>query len=317
MKENNLKGTNILVTGGAGFIGSHLVDKLIQIECNKIIIVDNLATGFEQNLPEFDNQNVIFIKDDISNDSFWENLPYDIDYIFNLAAVVSVPQSMKYPLETYNINTLGFAKVLDFAKNKKVRKVIYASSSAVYGNVDKVPIGEIVDQVPTSPYGHSKLLNEDFAQHYYRFYNVGSVGLRFFNVFGPRQRSDSPYSGVISIFMDKMIHNLPIQIYGDGEQIRDFIYVSDVVEGLIQAAESDLKCQVFNLGTGIPSSINHLFKKLADILAYEGKPISVQEREGDIKRSLADINNVKKLLNFNPKYSLDSGLQALVKPIDY
>jgi nucleoside-diphosphate-sugar epimerase len=286
-----LSNKTALVSGGAGFIGSHLVESLLENGIKKTYILDNLSTGLLDNIKPF-------IECDICNYDVFKKLPR-VDYVYNLAALVSVPLSFEKPDNTHNINVNGFQNILEYSRINKIEKLIYASSSAIYGSpLKEEPLKEDYTPSPLSPYGFSKLINEKYAKAYFDFYNLNSIGFRFFNVFGPRQRFDSPYSGVISIFRAKMKNDDIINIFGDGNQVRDFIYVKDVVNCLIDASQSSIEYDVLNLGTGIPTSINKIFKNMSEIYGYEKKPIYNEKRQGDIPFSLSDLSKLKKNLGF-------------------
>lgn len=310
---NNLTNKNILITGGAGFIGHHLAKELLSAEPAKLIVVDNLSTGKKGNLSSvFDCENFILIEKDLLNLKS-EDLPEEIDYIFHLAALVSVPLSFEKPELTHQINENGFVKILDLAKEKKVKKVVYASSSAVYGEVEQLPITEDFPLFPLSPYAISKQINEFHARSYYQFYDIQSVGFRFFNVYGPGQDPSSPYSGVISLFADKMKNAEPINIYGDGKQIRDFVHVKDVIKALMYGAVSSVKNDVFNVGSGKETSINDLFSILKEIYSYKFDATHLEKRKGDIQKSLSSIAKIRDELGIEPSIDLFSGLKKLAE----
>jgi nucleoside-diphosphate-sugar epimerase len=202
--------------------------------------------------------------------------------------------------------------MLEYSKINKVERVIYASSSAVYGDTNEIPINEESSLIQSSPYGFSKFLNELFADRYDSWFNLKSTGLRFFNVYGPRQKSDSPYSGVISIFSNKMRQKESISIYGDGEQIRDFVYVKDVVQAILLSANSRHQTNIYNVGSGNYKSVNELYKELATLLHYDRTPVYKDGREGDIRKSSADISLIKKELGYLPKFGFKKGLYELL-----
>ena len=304
-----IKDSKVLVTGGAGFIGSHLVEKLLNLGVKKVIVLDNLSTGSLDNLKSvWDDTRLSFKEELIQNIHFNEE---EIDYVFHLAAEVSVPQSFENPANTYHENVDGFNAVLCHAHKMGAKKIIYASSSAVYGDrmYDKLP--EDAPRQPLSPYGVSKQMNEEFALHHWRLFNQSSVGLRFFNVYGSRQRADSPYSGVISIFNRLMKNNTQPTIYGNGNQTRDFVHVSDVVNAMIASIESIEGAKVFNVGTGIHTTINDLYSSLQHLNEFSEKPKYENTRTGDIERSCADINKILNSLDWKPSVYLNEGLKNL------
>lgn len=304
----------IIITGGLGFIGNHLVRTLLNQKPKKLIIIDDLSNSNSSSLAEFSNyQNFQFIRIDISKPL--PELGIDIDQVFNLAALVSVPDSFNEPLRTHQVNETGFINVLEFCKTHKVKKLVYASSCAVYGESENIPLNEFEFVIPTSPYGLTKLNNERYAKFFNQAFGLQSIGLRFFNVFGPGQKATSPYAGVISIFMDRAIKKLPVSIYGNGEQVRDFVFVQDIVDALIASAESDIKLGVFNVGTGIKTSVNDLFREIAQITGYNQNPNYEPARMGDVLVSLADPSRLKAEIGFKPKISLTDGIEALYKSI--
>ncbi len=312
MNYSFLEGKSVLVTGGAGFIGHHLIKKIIKNNPAKLFVIDNLSTGLKSNIEEIIAlPEVEFIKEDIANPSSVESIQ-KLDYIFHLAAVVSVPKSFEMPFLTHRTNESGFINMLELARKHSVKKLCYASSSAVYGEQESIPIKETAALNPQSPYGLSKLLNEQYAKAFHLWEGIESIGFRFFNVYGQGQRADSPYSGVISIFMDRMHKNENIQIFGDGEQIRDFVFVEDIVQALLLGAKSEKQFGLFNVGSGQTTSLNQLFEVLKKLTHYSKEPIYKEARKGDIKKSAADINMIKKELTYKSKFNLKEGLAKLL-----
>jgi UDP-glucose 4-epimerase len=266
----NLPFKSALVTGGAGFIGSHLVDTLVSAGC-KVAVLDNLSSGNYSNLKHLEGQ-FAFYQDDIRNPQAINTAAEGCEVIFHLAAIVSVPQTIEDPVDSAAVNDTGTLLVLDAARKKKARRVIFSSSCAVYGDDRRLPKQEDMDPKPQSPYAVQKLAAEYYARVYYELYGLEAAVLRYFNVYGPRQDPSSPYSGVISIFMTKALHNEPAVIYGDGNQSRDFIYVQDVVRAnLLAAAAKGVGGQVMNIGTGSALVINQLWKA---ICALSGQNLS-------------------------------------------
>lgn len=304
----------ILITGGLGFIGKHLIRILLKENPELLIVVDNLSNSSESDVNEFRGYpNFQFIHHDISLPI--PAMEQNIDVVFNLAALVSVPDSFLNPLRTHQVNETGFINVLEFCKAHKVSKLVYASSCAVYGSSPNIPLKESEKVIPESPYGLTKLNNEHYARFFHQACGLESVGLRFFNVFGPGQKPDSPYAGVISIFMDRAMKGQDITIYGDGSQSRDFVYVGDVVRALVAASESDVKLGAYNVGTNTPTSVNELFTAIARIAGYEKNPTYAPARMGDVEASLADVNKTQQDLNFMASCSLESGLIELYKAL--
>jgi len=300
--------TKCLVTGGAGFIGSHLVERLIH-EGIEVLVVDNLSTGFEENLEKV-RQHIHFIPGDINDTDTLREAMSEVEVIFHQAAVVSVPKSVENPVETAKVNELGTLNVLETARRAGVTKVICASSCAVYGDTVQFPTREDMPTRPLSPYAASKLHGEAYARLYDDLYGLKTVCLRYFNVFGPKQDPSSPYSGVISIFMDKAARGETPTIYGDGEQYRDFVYVADVVQANLLAAQiEDVSDEIINIGTGNAITVNSLWENIAEVAGIEIEPERAALRPGDIRESVADISRAQELLDFKPRYSLEQGLQ--------
>lgn len=302
-----------LVSGGAGFIGSHLVEKLID-DGNQIICVDNLSTGYVDNLPEVDSLNFINKNIQVINTT---DLRRDVDGIFHLAAQASVPVSIDSFYESSANNLLGTLKVWDIAKNLNV-PIVYASSSAVYGNL---PLGDdqLVKYEIMSPYAQDKLTMEDYAMMCWDVYQTPSIGLRLFNVYGPRQDPSNPYSGVISIFIDRLINNKPVTVNG-GYQTRDFIFVEDIVDVIVQSMEylfNNRLCEVFNVGTGISITIDHLLAMLADIMKVQPEVIQNELPPGDPERSVGTYNKLKNVLNIdvNQFVKIEEGLNSTIEYI--
>jgi len=285
---------NILVTGGAGFIGSHLADALLALGHN-VTILDNLITGKRQNLPEY-HKNMTFIEGDIRDVALVSKIMQKMDMVFHLAACVSVQKSMEEPEYSKSMNIDGFFTILEAAKATHVKKFIFASSAAVYGDPQSFPIKETDKTVPTSPYGLEKLVGEQYLQLYADIYGMDYIAGRFFNVYGERQDPQSPYTGVMSIFEDRAQRGDDLYIYGDGTQIRDFISVSEVINSLIRLAFSK-ECGIFNIGTGTETTLTTLAET---ILKKHHLPLCkihyTDARIGDIKRSVADISKIKNII---------------------
>ena len=298
-----------LVTGGAGFIGSHLVDSLVSAGC-KVAVLDNLSSGNYANLKHLEGK-FAFYRDDIRNQRAISTAAEGCEVIFHLAAIVSVPQTIEDPVESDAVNDTGTLLVLDTARRKKARRVIFSGSCAVYGDDRRLPKQEDMNPKPQSPYAVQKLAGEYYARVYYELYGLEAVALRYFNVYGPRQDPLSPYSGVISIFMAKALHNEPAVIYGDGNQSRDFIYVQDVVRAnLLAAAAKGVGGQVMNIGTGRSVVIKQLWKSICALSGQNLEPEYAPKRPGDIVKSVAGIGSAKALLGFEPEISFEKGLES-------
>jgi UDP-glucose 4-epimerase len=307
-----LKNKKILVTGAAGFIGSNLVDKLLELE-NKVVGIDNLLTGKLSNLEyaqKFDSFK--FIKTDFKRENFYNNLKEDeYDIIFHQGALPSVTKSVLDPTSTNENNLNGTLNVLKYATDFGVDKIIYASSSSVYGDSPTLPKIESMRTKPISPYGVSKLAGECYCHAFYRTYGLKTVALRYFNVYGPRQ-SFNEYSGVITIFLNEILAGNNPKIFGDGKQSRDFTFIDDVIQANLLAAEiKNTEGQVFNIANGQQTSILKLANEMIKLLGKKNlKPIFTDPRPGDILHSLADISKARKNLGYNPKYSLESGIKS-------
>ena len=300
-----IKNKLIIVTGGAGFIGSHIAEELSKD--NDVIVIDNLYAGKIENIPP----NVKFIQADIRDYKSIAELISQADYVFHEAALVSVVESVERPLLTEEINVLGTLNILK-ALSEGHGKFIFASSAAVYGDNQNLPLKESEKPKPLSPYGITKLSAEYYCKVFYELYGVPTVSLRYFNVFGERQGYNQ-YAGVISIFINRALKGEPLIIYGDGKQTRDFIYVKDVVKANILAAESNkANGKVFNVARGDRTSILELALKIIEITDSSSSIIFDKPRPGDIRHSQADISEIRKL-GFKPEYSLEEGLLKTVE----
>ena len=291
----------ILITGGAGFIGSNIVEHFH--ETDEVVVLDSLRSGFERNLRGF---NVRFVKGSITEKSIVDDVATGVDYIFHLAALVSVPESVEKPHETVDINVLGTLNVLDAARKHRVKKVVISSSAAIYGDNPTVPKLESMVPEPKSPYAITKLDAEYYAKMYTSEFSVPVVCLRYFNVFGPRQNPKSQYAAAVPIFIDHAIKNQEITIYGDGEQTRDFVFVKDIVSANALAAKS-APPGVYNIACGGKITINDLAKTIIVLTKSSSKIRYAGERAGDVKHSQADIHKAESF-GFHPRYSLEEGL---------
>lgn len=298
----------VLITGGAGFIGSHLAEVLSSQGCG-VTVLDNLSTGSLKNLEGFRDR-IRFIKGDIRSAEDIENAIAGCDTIFHLAATVLVPQTVDDPVGSALVNEIGSLNVLEAARKYGCRRVVLASSAAVYGNAPDLPKHESMTPEPLSPYAVQKLAMEHYAGVYCALYGVETVCLRFFNVFGPRQDPSSPYSGVISIFMEKASGKTAPIIFGDGRQTRDFVCVEDVAAACLAAMDSrDGAGQVFNIGTGKAISIAQLWRVVSDIAGVSLDPETAQDRPGDVRHSVASIDRATRILGYEPAVSLEAGLK--------
>lgn len=299
-----------MVTGGAGFIGSHFV-RLLIAKGHEVVVYDNLSTGKISNLP--DSSQITFIQGNIQDPIKVEKAMEGCDYVIHLAALVSVTLSVQNPKESKANNLDGLFTVLEAARKKgTIKKFVLASSAAVYGDPKQIPISENQQADPISPYGLEKYIGELYLHLYNKLYNIPTLALRFFNVYGERQDPKSPYSGVISIFTDRRKQHLPITVFGDGEQTRDFIYVGQLVSTIYNLAISAEEGN-YNLGTGVSTSINTLIQTLDDLLLTKGVPIEYKPaRLGDIRTSVADISKLRGSISVE-HITLSEGLEKMLK----
>ncbi len=296
-----------LVTGGAGFIGSHLVDELVTNGC-RVTVLDNLSTGHRHNIDHLGDR-IDFVEGDIRDAGLVDQVVKGCEVVFHQAAVVSVTQSVQDPSHSCEVNDLGTVRVLDASRRNGVRRVVMASSSAVYGDDPQMPKTEGMTPRPLSPYAVQKLTGESYATVFGQLYGLETVCLRYFNVFGPRQDPSSPYSGVISIFMTKASAGQAPIIHGDGGQSRDFVYVKDVVRANILAAtEARAAGRVFNVGTGTFIRIHDLWKLIGELSNINIDPVFGPARAGDIRDSVSDIGEIGRALGFSPKVEFRQGL---------
>lgn len=286
-----MKNKNILITGGLGFIGSNITEELI--DENNIIIIDNFSTGNINNLNNPNHENLKIIKQDIRETDF-DEMTKGIDYIFHFAAMASVPLSIEKPIECNDINLNATLKLLNSAAKNDVEKIIFSSSSSVYGENKNMPLSENEKPMPMSPYAASKASCEMYLQSFYENYGLKYTALRYFNVFGPKQDKNSQYAAVIPNFISALLNDEQPEIYGNGEQTRDFIFVKDVVKSNINAAKSDYN-GIVNIASGKKLSINQLFEIVKKTLNKDISPIYLPERQGDIKHSLADISKMERI----------------------
>ena len=307
-------GLKALVTGGAGFIGSHLVDRLME-KGFEVTVLDNFSTGSLKNLSQhLGKANFHLIEGDIRNERDVKKALKDVDFVFHLAAIVSVELSIKNPILVNEVNVCGTLNLLEESLNSGVERFVYISSCAVYGNPIRLPIDEEHPTKPISPYGVSKLASENYCQVFHEIYGLETVSLRLFNVYGSRQAM-GPYSGVITKFIDRLKDGKPPIIYGDGKQTRDFVYVQDVVDACLLSLNSK-GCvgESINIGSGVETSISDLAEILIELFGLSDvKPKYAQPRAGDIRRSCASLNKAKRLLGYQPKISLREGLKRVVR----
>ncbi|MEM4216293.1 MAG: SDR family oxidoreductase, partial [Candidatus Anstonellales archaeon] len=303
----------ILITGGAGFIGSNIAEKISKQ--HEVIVFDDLSTGKIENISEFKNR-MKFINGNILNENALNKAMKNVDFVLHQAAIPSVPKSIKDPIGTSKVNIIGTLNVLECARKNNVKRVILASSSSVYGDKPTLPKVESMCPEPKSPYASAKVINEQHAKQFYEFYGLETISLRYFNVYGKRQDPKSEYAAVIPAFISRMLKNKPPIIYGDGKQTRDFTYIDDVVDANIRAMETKNKNafgRAVNIAGGKQISILELAALLNKILCKNLAPVFEKERPGDVKHSLADISLAKQLLNWEPKTGLEEGLRRTVE----
>jgi nucleoside-diphosphate-sugar epimerase len=300
-----------LVTGGAGFIGSHLVNALTERGCS-VVVLDNLSTGKEENL-ESCRKSVRFIRGDIRDHDLLAEAVSQCEVVFHLAAVVSVMQTVQDPIGSAAVNEAASLDLLEAARSAGARRVVFASSSAVYGNDPALPKREDMPLSPLTPYAAQKLAVEHHMGVYQSLYGLETVCLRFFNVFGPCQDPLSPYSGVISVFTLKALSGEPPTIYGDGRQTRDFVFVADVVKAMILAATAASAAGgVFNIGTGEAVSINDLWENISALSGASVDPVHVPGRSGEVLHSRSSIDLARTRLGFVPSVDLRRGLEETI-----
>jgi len=301
-----------LVTGGAGFIGSNLVEELIRRD-EKVRVIDNFFTGKKENIEEFIPK-IELVQGDIRNLDGVREAVDGVDFVLHEAALTSVVRSIEHPLATTETNIDGTLNVLVAARDAKVKRVIYASSSSIYGNSPTLLKREDMIASPLSPYAVSKLSGEYYCQVFYRIYGLETVILRYFNVFGPRQDLVSQYAAAIPRFIKAMLNRKSPTIYGDGEQSRDFTFVENVVEANILACrEEKITGEIFNIGGGRSTTINQLAELISRLLDKSIEPIYTDPRPGDVRHSLADITKARRLLSYQPRINLKEGLKRTLK----
>jgi UDP-N-acetylglucosamine 4-epimerase len=303
---------SFLVTGGCGFIGSNLVEYLLKHGAGKVRVLDNLSTGFKKNIEAFTTNTLEFIPGDITDPDTCHKACIDMDYVLHQAALGSVPRSIKNPQATNEANVTGFINMLVAARDAKVKRVVYASSSSVYGDYPALPKREEVTGNLLSPYAASKMIDELYADVFARVYNMEIIGLRYFNIFWQNQSPEGAYAAVIPLFMKSVLTDTPPFIDGDGEQTRDFTFIENAVQANIKALFAEDKKalgQVYNIAVGKNASVNTLFNLIASIHQSSLKPHHRDARAGDVRNSLADISKAKLLLKYEPKVALEEGLK--------
>jgi nucleoside-diphosphate-sugar epimerase len=299
--------SHYLVTGGAGFIGSHLVEELVR-RGHQVRVADSLITGKRRNLDHI--AGVEFIQGDLADPTVAQRAVASVEYVLHQAAIPSVPRSVADPITSNRANVDATLNVLVAARDAGVKRLVYAGSSSAYGDTPTLPKREDMPTNPLSPYALQKLVGEQYCQMFTRLYGLETVTIRYFNVFGPRQDPGSPYSGVISLFATALLDKRQPTIYGDGGQTRDFTYVANVVDGVMRACEAkDASGEVINVATGGRISLNELLRVMNSTVGTDIKPIYAPARAGDVRDSQADISKAQRLLKYTPVVDLQEGLR--------
>ena len=299
----------IIVTGGAGFIGSNLVDFLVKKK-HKVIVIDNFSTGLKNNLKLSQNK-VKIINKDISSNKNLDKIFNGVDYVFHMAGLADIVPSIEKPESYFKSNVLGTFNVLEACRKNKIKKIIYAASASCYGLPKKFPTNEISKINVKYPYAFTKWQGEELVKHWFEIYKLPYISMRFFNVYGPRSRTSGAYGAVFGVFLAQKVAKRPLTVVGSGKQTRDFIHITDIVEALYKAAFSKVKGKIYNVGSGKETSVN----KIANLISK--KRISIPKRPGEPDRSLSDIKRIKKDLNWKPKVSIEKGVQDLLENIHH
>ena len=311
--NGTLDDKSFLITGGAGFIGSNLVEYLIKYGAKKIRVLDNLSTGYYRNIePYIGLGNFEFVQGDIRDIDICKSALIDIDYVSHQAALGSVPRSIADPVTTNEVNISGFLNMLLAVKEThNIKRMVYAASSSTYGDSPALPKVEGNEGAPLSPYAVTKLVNELYADVFNRVYNLKTIGLRYFNVFGPRQNPEGPYAAVIPLFIENALQNKAALINGDGETSRDFTFIENAIQANIKAMLMTAlnKSEVINVAFGERTTLNEVWKHICDIAKLEISPSYKEERKGDVKHSLANIDKAIELIGYAPEFSVLQGLK--------
>lgn len=301
----------VLVTGGAGFIGSHLVDRLLE-DGHSVTVIDNFSTGRPENLGHQENNgNLHLVEEDISVFEAIKQYFENVEVVFHLAALADIVPSIVNPAGYYKSNVTGTFSVVEACRFLGVKKLIFAASSSCYGTPDIYPTAEVSKISPEYPYALTKYLGEKIILHWAKVYKLPVISLRLFNVYGPRSRTAGTYGAVFGVFLAQKLKHKPFTVVGDGNQKRDFIYVSDVVEAFIKAAYSDVKNEIFNVGSGNPQDINKL------VFLLQGNKVHIPKRPGEPDCTWADISKIRQMLSWQPKVSFEEGIKKMLENIDY
>ena len=301
--------TKSLVTGGAGFIGSNLVDELVKKK-HKVIVLDNFDTGRLSNLSHHSKNNVKIIRVDISKGENLSRYFKNIDYVFHLAGIADIVPSIENPVKYFKSNVVGTLNVVEAAKKAKIKKFIYAASASCYGVPNKFPIKENAKKNTMYPYAFTKWQAEELIMHWAKIYSFPAISVRFFNAYGPRSRTSGAYGAVFGVFLAQKLSKKPLTIVGNGNQTRDFIHVQDLVQALLKVAMSKKVNEIYNIGSGKEIKVNHIAKLIG------GKKVYIPKRPGEPNRSVADISKIKKDLNWRPKISIEKGVKSLLSIIE-
>jgi UDP-glucose 4-epimerase len=300
-----------IVTGGAGFIGSHVVDRLLE-DGHDVIALDNFSTGRPENLiHRRQNPRLTLKKLDVADHNAIKSIFEGVDWVFHVAALADIVPSIQNPLDYYHANVTGTVSVLEAAKEARVSRFVYAASSSCYGIPDVYPTSETAEIRPQYPYALTKYLGEECVMHWGKVYKLPVVSLRLFNVYGPRSRTSGTYGAVFGVFLAQKLAKKPFTVVGNGTQTRDFTFVTDVVDAFITAAKSDITNEIFNVGSGNTYSVNRLVELL------EGDVTYIPKRPGEPNCTFADISKIQKLLNWKPEVSFEEGVKILLECIDY
>jgi len=300
-----------LVTGGAGFIGSHLAEELVR-RGHRVRVADSLVTGRRSNLDHISG--IEFLQGDLADLEFARQSVQDVEFVLHQAAIPSVPRSVKDPITSNRANVDATLNVLVAARDADVRRLVFAGSSSAYGDTPTLPKHEDMPNRPLSPYALQKVIGEQYLQLFTRLYGFETVSIRYFNVFGPRQDPSSPYSGVISVFATALLEGRAPTIFGDGEQTRDFTYIANVVNGVLRAVEAEgANGEVINVATSGRISLNTLFESMRRLIGADVQPVYAEPRTGDVRDSQADITKAKRILGYEPSVSFEEGLRRTVE----
>ena len=298
-----------IVTGGAGFIGSHLVDGLLDLG-HEVVVLDNFSTGRKENLGHVKGK-IKLVECDLSNKGDWIKEFENVDWVFHLASLADIVLSIQNPESYFRSNVDATFYVLEATRQNNIKRFVYSASSSCYGIPDKYPTPEQSPMQPQYPYALAKRLGEELVEHWAQLYNLPAISLRFFNVYGPRSRTSGTYGAVFGVFLAQKLADKPYTVVGDGNQTRDFTYVTDIVEALISAAQSDKSGEVYNVGSGDTVSVN----KIVELLG--GEKVNIPKRPGEPDSTFADITKIKDELNWSPKISIEDGINRVLDNIDY